>query len=190
MRRRQPAVHVQEKLMRSKILLFTTVLILSIAAACGSSETNVSVANVKPTNANTEPSANADNPLGTVSKPEAETTNNAPTLAPVINRYYEGLKKRDDSMVRSTMTQEFQKRVEEDMRDEKRTDFAAMLAEFDTIPDKPLEVRNERIEGNRGSAEVRGGAYLNWTSFEFENEGGTWKLTGRSQDIRSVDQSK
>ncbi len=143
-----------------------------------------------PTNtnsANTNIAANSSNPLDTAKKPMAETTNNAPTLAPVVQAYYEGLKKKDDNAVRAVMSQEFLKTIEADMKDEKRTDLAAYMAEYDTIPEKPVEVRNEKIEGDKGVAEIKGGAYINWTPFEFVKENGTWKFTGGSADIQNVE---
>jgi hypothetical protein len=72
--------------------------------------------------------------LEPIKKPEAATTNNAPTLAPVVQTYYEALKKKDDALLKSVMSQEFIKTVEADMKAEKKTSIAAYMAEFDTIP--------------------------------------------------------
>jgi len=87
-------------------------------------------------------------------------------------------------LLKSVMTQEFIKSVEADMKQEKKTSLAAYMAEFDSIPEKPVEVRNEKIEGNDAVAELKGGAYLNWTPFAFANEGGKWKFTGGSPVLK------
>lgn len=171
--------------MKVKILFFTTLSAFSILlTGCGGGETNTSNANVANANAeNTSPHG----PLSTTKKPEAETTNNAPTLAPVVATYFDALKKKDDAQLRSVLTQDFIKLLEADMKAEKKTNLAAYLAETESIPEQP-EVRNEQITGNKGVAEVRGGVYKTWTPFSFANEGGKWKLTGGSSDLQTVQQ--
>ena len=114
--------------------------------------TNVSNANVANANANAVPPP-ANSGLETVKKPEPPTSNNAPTLAPVVQTYYEALKKKDDALLKTVMSQAFIKSVEADMKEEKKTGIAAYMAETDTIPDKPVEVRNEKIQGNDAVAE-------------------------------------
>jgi hypothetical protein len=127
---------------------------------------------------------NAAPGLGTTKKPEGDTVNNAPTIAPVVQTYYEALKKKDEALLKSVMTQEFIKDIQADMKTEKKTNMAAYMAEFDTIPETPVEVRNEKIEGNNAVAELKGGAYLTWTPFAFANEGGKWKFTGGSPVLK------
>lgn len=174
--------------MNSKKLSFATLFVFTtLLVGCGGSTTPTNTTNANAQNANV--AANSSNPLDTSTKPVAETTNSAPTLAPVVQAYYEGLKKKDDNAVRAVMSQEFLKAIEADMKDEKRTDLAAYMAEYDTIPEKSVEVRNEKIEGDKAVAEIRGGAYVNWTPFEFVKENGTWKFTGGSADIQTVQQT-
>ena len=74
--------------------------------------------------------------------------------------------------------------MEAEMKEDKKTNLAAFMAETDTIPDKPVEVRNEKIEGNNAVAELKGGVYLNWTPFAFVNEGGKWRFTGGSPVLK------
>ena len=166
-----------------------SLLILIIAAAifalgCGGSTTPTGGSNTNLTNANAAPSPATNSVLETTKKPEAATANNAPTLAPVVQTYYEALKKKDAALLKSVMSQEFIKSVEADMKEDKKTDIAAYMAEFDTIPEKPVEVRNEKIEGNDAVAEIKGGTYVNWTPFAFINEGGKWKFTGGSPVLK------
>jgi len=166
-------------------LFLIFVLGLGIAmAGCGTTTTtNVSNANVANANANVSfPAANSG--LDTVKKPLEPTNNNAPTLAPVVQTYYEALKKKDDALLKSVMSQAFIRSVEADMKEEKKTGIAAYMAETDTIPEKPVEVRNEKIQGNDAVAELKGGAYVAWTPFAFINEGGKWKFTGGSPVLK------
>ncbi|MEP6704346.1 MAG: hypothetical protein ABJB34_06035 [Acidobacteriota bacterium] len=167
-------------------IFLTFVLGIGIAmTGCGTTTiiTNVANGNVANVNVNAPPPA-TNSGLEPIKKPEAATTNNAPTLAPVVQTYYEALKKKDDNLVKSVMSQAFIKSIEADMKEEKRTGIAAYMAETDTIPEKPVEIRNERIEGTDAVAELKGGAYLNWTPFAFINEGGKWKFTGGSPVLK------
>jgi len=174
--------------MRLNLILTFVIGVALAAAGCGggtTTPTGGSNANVANTNSTNNVNATAENPgLETTKKPEAATTNNAPTIAPVVQTYYDALKKKDDALLKSVMTQEFIKSVEADMKQEKKTSLAAYMAEFDSIPEKPVEVRNEKIEGNDAVAELKGGAYLNWTPFAFANEGGKWKFTGGSPVLK------
>lgn len=169
--------------MQFKIFLTFVIALGILAVGCGGSETSTNVSNSHVANANA-PAPATNSGLETTKKPEAATTNDAPTLAPVVRTYYEALKKKDDALLKSVMSQNFIRTVEEDMKDEKRTGIAAYMAEFDTIPEKPVEVRNEKIEGNDAVAELKGGAYINWTPFAFINEGGKWKFTGGSPVLK------
>jgi hypothetical protein len=168
-------------------LIFTVVIGVVLAAVgCGGAETTpTGGANTNAANANSLVNANTNagnSGIETTKKPEANTINNAPTLAPVVQTYYEALKKKDDAMLKSVMTQEFIKSIEADMKAEKKTKMAAYMAE--TEPEGVVEVRNEKIEGNDAVAELKGGAYLTWTPFAFANEGGKWKFTGGSPVLK------
>jgi hypothetical protein len=117
---------------------------------------------------------------------EEPTTNNAPTIGPVVQQYNEALKTKNDQMLRDTLTAEFTKSLEIDMKTENRKDFAAYVAESDYRPGQVLEVRNEKIDGNKGVAEIRGGAYKNWTAFSFALENGKWRFTGGSPELDNM----
>lgn len=175
--------------MRHRYFLNLLITIAAItAAACGGTSNSANTVNA--TNAgntgNATTTSNANSPVETTKKPIAETTNNAPTIAPVVQAYYDALKKKDDAALENVLAAPFIKSIQADMKAEKKTGMAAYLAEYDTIPDKPVEVRNEKIEGDKAVAELKGGAYLNWTAFSFVNEGGKWKFTGGSPDIQTV----
>ena len=172
--------------MQFKTFLTFILAIGVIGAACGGGATTpTGGSNTNVANTNTAPSAPpANSGIETTKKPEAATTNNAPTLSPVVQTYYEALKKKDDALLRSVMSQEFIKSIEADMKEEKKTNMAEYMAEFDTVPEKPVEVRNEKIDGSDAVAELKGGAYLTWTPFAFINEGGKWKFTGGSPVLK------
>jgi hypothetical protein len=167
-----------------KILFFITIFVFSIlAVACGGTEPN---ANSTKPNANVPVVNNNSVVFNPTPKPVGETLNDAPTLGPVVRAYYEALKKKDDALLKTILSRPFIKEIEEGMRDEKKTGMAAYMAETDQIPEKGIEVRNEKIEGDRGSAELKGGTYVGWSSIPFVKEDGKWKLTNGSTEIESM----
>jgi hypothetical protein len=175
--------------MRFQITFFTTILIFTaFLTACSSPETpNVNAPNTANPNTNA-PKANGDNRFSTNKPPEAATTNNAPTLTPLVLAYYEALKKKDDTAVKKVMSQEFIKQMEADMKADGAKSIAAYMADGEIL-DKPVEVRNEKIEGDKATAEIKGGTYVNWTKFTFVKENGEWKFTNKFEDIDAVKQS-
>jgi hypothetical protein len=162
--------------MQFKTLFIFAIAISFAMSGCGGA-TNTNVTNANLPNANTSVPATNSAVLVPTPKPEEPTTNNAPTLGPVINAYYDALRKKDAAGARKVMGQQFIQSVEADMKEENKTDIVAFLTEFDKIPDGKMEARNEQINGSKGSAEVKGGSYANWTKVTFVNEGGAWKVT-------------
>lgn len=162
--------------MRFKIFLTLLITLAVLTAGCGGTEVTTNTVNTNVANTNVAPVA-GNTGLDPVKKPEAATTNAAPTLAPVVHAYYDGLKKKDASGVRKIMAQQFVQETEAGMKDESKTDFIAFLTEYDKLPEGKMEVRNEQITGNKGVAEIKGGAYGTWTKIVFLNEGGTWKIS-------------
>jgi hypothetical protein len=174
--------------MRSNIIFLSLVTFFAVSViGCGGGETTSNVSNVNTANTNSvaniaQPAANTG--LETVKKPEVETTNNAPTLAPIVHAYYDALKRKDDAAVRQVLAADFVRSIEADMKEEKKTGLAAYLAETDRIPEKQMEVRNEKIEGNKGIAQVKGGAYAAFVTIAFVNEGGKWKLSNETPALK------
>src|SRR5687768_16748818 len=165
--------------MQSKIFLLLLITAAIVTAGCGDGGTATSnISNTNLPNTNAPMPATNSNTLEPAKKPETATTNNAPTLGPVINAYYDALKKKDAAAVRKAMADDFLKSTEAEMKKENKTDLVAFLTEFDTLPEGQMEVRNEQISGNRGTALVKGGAYVgNGIVMVFKKEGGVWKVS-------------
>ena len=171
--------------MRSKLIIFTTLFALTLLlSGCGGSTDNT--ANNATNKSNTNTNQQNSNDLTPAKKPETPTTNEAPTLKPIVVAYYDALKKKDDAALKAVLSAELIKSIEEDMKSEKKTKFAEFVAETEKIPDGAIEVRNEKITGDKGQAEVKGGTYLNWTALAFVCEVGYWKMSNESPDIEQV----
>ncbi len=177
--------------MRFQIIFFTTVFLFAIVlSGCSSSETANNSANTNSANKIVNVmTGNASNPLATSKMPDVHTTNNAPTLTPVVQAYYEALKKKDDAALRKVFSQATLKSLQTDMKDEKKTSLVEYITETEPVPDKPFEARNEQIQGDSAVAEMRGGSYPNGIQIKFVRENGEWKMTNESPEFQSVKQS-
>ena len=164
----------------------STILIglAAILSACGGT---------KPANntaVNTNSNANAAHPpMSTTNRNDEPTINNAPTLGAVVQQYYKSLELKDDKMLRETLTAAFIAELEKDMKESGETNLAAYIAKTDYQPGLVMEVRNEKINGNRGVAELRGGVYKNWTAFSFTLENGKWRLDNGSPETDNMPKS-
>lgn len=168
-------------------ITFLVIALFSMLTGCGgppvanglpNSNSNTATSNTAPTNSN--------DAMVAVKKPETATTNNAPTISPVVAAYYEALKTKNDAALKAVLTDEVIRSIETDMKEENRKDFAGFVAEYETMPKTPIEVRNEQISGNKATAEIKGGTYANWTAMVFVNDGGKWKWTGESPDTEAL----
>lgn len=172
--------------MRFQITFLTTILIFTVfLTGCPSSETPNTNTIAVNGNTNAPKSGNTNSPLTTTKAPEAPTTNNAPTIKPVVQAYYDAMKKKDDAALKKVMTQEFIKVLEADMKEEGGKSLAIYAAELEDLT-KTIEVRNEKIEGDKATAEIKGGNYINWITFEFAKENGEWKFTGKTLDVGNL----
>jgi hypothetical protein len=171
--------------MRFQIIFFTTIFTFALFLnGCGS-ETAKTSANQNAVNkaANTA-SNNSNNPLQTVKTPEAETSNNAPTLAPVVAAYYDALKKKDEAGAKKYLSQSAIKYWQDEMKSEKTTSLLAILEDNESPVGEKREVRNEKIEGETAVAELKGGV---WTKMKFVKENGEWKFASPKESFSLQD---
>ncbi len=174
--------------MRIRILFIFTVFVLPVfSAACGSSDTAVNSTNTNSAAANAA-KTNANSPLAVSTPAPEQTTNNAPTLTPVVKAFCAALVKKDDAALRKVYSKGTIEFFEEDMRDKGERSLSAYLAE-DGVTEKVCEVRNEQIEGDRAVGLIRTEPYPNGFKVAFVKENGEWKLTNETPDIDAVKQS-
>jgi hypothetical protein len=168
--------------MRIYILLFFTVFLI---ACSGNSETSNTASNTTTRNANGASSNAANNPLATTKQPEAATSNNAPTLAPVVQNYYAALQKKDETAAKKILSQSAIKYWDDEAKAEKKTGFAYLLEAEEPLAEK-REIRNEKIEGDAATAEIKGGSLGVWTPIKFVRENGEWKFASPKDSLESL----
>lgn len=168
-------------------ITFLVIVLFAMLTGCGGSATVNNQSNGSGnTTANNTAAPNSNDIMQPTKKADAPTTNNAPTISPVVAAYYDALKTKNDAALKAVLTDDVIRSIEVDMKEENRTDFAAFVAEYETMPKTPVEVRNEQITGNKATAEIKGGTYANWTAMVFVNDGGKWKWTGESPDTEAL----
>jgi hypothetical protein len=176
--------------MRFKTLTILAIFTFALSLlGCGGQPSTNDASNVNETNATTK-STNANGPVATTKTPEIATTNEAPTFTPVVKAYCDAMVKKDEAAVRKVYSQETLKIFEADMKDEKITSMVEFLASTDPIKDvSKCGARNEKIDGEKGSAVIKNENMPNGVTIEFVKENGEWKLTTKSPDFDKVKES-
>jgi hypothetical protein len=163
------------------ILFYSAILSSFLLAGCGgATETNNNSAANRSNAANTNTVAanSKTDPLAPQTPTPESTTNNAPTLAPVYKAYCSALEKRDEAALRKVHDTATIADYERKMK----ADGVRALSDFlsdDKASSVLCEVRNEKISGDTGTAEVRTMGYPAGAIAVFAKENGEWKLTNR-----------
>ena len=102
--------------------------------------------------------------------------NATPTEA--MKNFYEGVKKRDASAVKATLSKASLKSLEEDAkRKNKSVDEELQLDMLASMfGPNPPEIRNEKIEGDNATLEFKAEKAPNWSTSKLVKEDGDWKL--------------
>ena len=162
-----------------RYFLFITILFfIFVFSNCGgnpaptNNSNSNSVGNSTPNTAKSPTNSGIPTPVPSAS---ASTTNNAPTLTPVVQGFYEALKKKDEAGVKKYLSAAALKYYEDEGKTEKKT-WLVFLSEDNDPIDEKREVRNEKIEGDNALAELKGGNLGVWVKFVFIKENGEWKF--------------
>jgi hypothetical protein len=158
------------------ILIISTLLI-----SCGGNPSTTT--NTNSTAGNNAPvKANSNSPVSTTKTPEPPKTNEGATLAPIVQAYFEALKRKDEAAAKKLLSAAALKYYEEEAKLEKKTWFAYVLEDSHPVEEK-REVRNETISGDRGVVEIKGGNLGVFTKVVFVKEGGEWKFASEADKI-------
>jgi hypothetical protein len=174
--------------MRFQILIFCTILTftLFLTGCQGDPPKANTTSNSGQTNV-VDPNKSASN-LATTKTPTEATTNDAPALKPVFTAYCDAMTKKDEAALRKVYSQGTLKSLEADMKAENEKSLVKYL-EADRVSNKLCEVRNEKIEGDVGIAEVKTEGAPNGFKVKFVRENGEWKLTNEFPDFSEVKKS-
>jgi hypothetical protein len=172
--------------MRFQTLFFCT--ILTFTAFLTGCPSGAPTTNTNATNGQTNTVANAPKTNSametTKATPEA-TSNEAPTLKPVFKAYCEAMTKKDEAALRKVYYAATLTALEADMKAENEKSLIKYL-EIEQVSNELCEVRNEKIEGDTGVAEVKTKGMPTGARIKFVKENGEWKLTNEIPDFEAV----
>jgi hypothetical protein len=166
------------------ILLFAIVLVSLAAFGCGGGTTSP---NLNGGNVNTA-GGNTNNPLQTTTRTPEPTTNNAPTLTPIVKAYCAAMVKNDEAAIRKIYSSDTIKDFEKQMKDEKIKSLVKFL-EDDKMSGTPCEATNEKINGDTALVTIITDKYPKGLEVKFIKENGEWKLTNSVPDLDAVKRS-
>ncbi len=126
-------------------------------------------------NSNAVKNTNTTPPLNTNKQTETAKVDDAPSIKPTIEGFYEALKKKDEAGAKKYLSAAALKYYETEAKTEKKTWFVFLLESEDPIGEK-REVRNEKISGEKAVAEIKGGSLGVFTPIAFVKENGEWKF--------------
>ena len=160
------------------IALISALSVAALLSACGGAAPTPNTA----ANATT----NTNNAGETTKKAPEATTNNAPTLAPVLKAYCDAWVKNDEAALRKVYSAETIKEFEVEMKEEKAKSLIKFLESTDKVSGEPCELTNETITGDKAVARMKTNKAPNGMSIEFVKEGSEWKMTNRSPEVTGV----
>ncbi len=172
--------------MRYQILFLF--IILSFLIGCGGN-TEPTKNTTNSTNTTVTNRANTNSPLSTTATPETAKTGEAPNLSKVVQGYYDALNKKDEAATKKFLSANALKYYETEAKSEKKTWFAYLLELEDPVNEK-REVRNEKIEGEKADAEIKGGSLGKFTKVAFVKENGEWKFASQDENLKFSDIKK
>jgi hypothetical protein len=155
---------------QSSKLVLTLVAAALFMTACSGSSTNTNTAN-KPQATPTPAAATNANAAAT---PSATTNNPSTSPTAVFKAFYEASKNADEEAFKKTLSKDTLAMFEEATRERKKT-LAQVLKESD-VPATLPETRNEKIDGDKATIEVKDDKADKWETFKFVKEDGQWKV--------------
>lgn len=135
------------------------------------------------TNTSVPNKSNNNSPLGVTTPTPPVKKGESPTITPVVQGYYEALKKKDEAGAKKFLSAAALKYYEDEAKTEKKTWFAFVLEENEPLDDK-REIQNEKIDGEKAVAEMKGGSLGVWTKVVFVKENGEWKFASPEETIK------
>jgi hypothetical protein len=158
---------------KKALLIITIIAVAMFLAACGEpASNNANTGNVNSANK----TANNTDPLAVTTPTPAETTNNAPILSPVLKEYCRAKVAKDEAGLRKIYSSDSLKRFEDGMKQDNIKSLVEYLS-IDDVTAEPCEARNEVINGDNASAEIRLKFAPNGIRNKFVKENGEWKMT-------------
>jgi hypothetical protein len=160
--------------LNSASFITLVIMTLGLAAACTTTPTNSNTAVVS-NNANT---SNARPVAAATPAAAATTSGSLSTPTNAFMAFYEASKKKDVPAVMRTLSKDSVDFLTAEAKKENKTLEAALTESLKTsdIPTTAPETRNEKIDGDKATLEVKDDKENKWDTFNFARENGEWKI--------------
>lgn len=160
------------------ITLFAAMAFLTGCSKEPSNSTNSNTTNTGNTSAS--PTATATTPLPSSTPTPTTGDSGAATPTAAFTAYYEALKRKDANAVKNLFSKGTLNMMEERAKRGKTTLDAVMQEGMEEagkdIPPELPETRNEKIDGDQATLEVKNDKQDKWETVTFVKEDGQWKL--------------
>ncbi|MEZ5427356.1 MAG: DUF4878 domain-containing protein [Pyrinomonadaceae bacterium] len=153
------------------IIIILTALVLTTVSCTGAS------APAKP-NAETGNAQQTE----TAKSPGTTTETSAGSPGATIGIYFEALKKKDDETVKKYTSKASLEKFEEAAKAKNKTLSEMILAGEDLSGKKSPETRNEKIDGDSATVEVKDDETGKWETVPLIKEDGLWKIAFEKLD--------
>lgn len=152
--------------------IFITLIALSLLAfGCGGTEqpTNSAAAN----SASEESESKAEE---TVAKPESKEVAGLATPTDAVNTFVEGVRAKDEAKMRSALSKATLEKFDAMAKDEKKSFYEIVVGEDYEEMSKQQEMRNEKIDGEKATVEIKSDKTGDWGPMPLVKEDGGWKI--------------
>jgi hypothetical protein len=155
----------------------TLAIAITLLTGCSKATSNSNITNANTVNASASPTATIAQPSST---PTPITGDSGPTPAGAFTAYYEAIKRKDDAAIKNLFSKSTLDMMEERAQKSNKTVDAVIKQGLEEIgKDLPADVpkmRNEKVEGDKATLEVRDEQKDKWQLVHLVKEDGQWKL--------------
>ena len=109
-------------------------------------------------------------------KKPAETGKIAKTPKEAVENLIEGIKAKDEAAIKAALSSQTLKFFEESAKVEKKTIYELLTADGEEEMKIMPDMRNEKIVGDKATAEIKEPDQENWDTINFVKENGSWKI--------------
>jgi predicted lipid-binding transport protein (Tim44 family) len=155
---------------------------VALLAGCGTGTSNSTNSTTNSTNSTTNAGANASPTAAQASPTSTPITSNAgSTPTETFKAYYEAIKAKDAEAVKRLFSKETMKMLEEQAKQSNKTVDEVFKEGMEDaskeVPATMPEVRNEKIDGDTATIEIKDDKTDKWETFHLVKEDGQWKIS-------------
>jgi hypothetical protein len=150
----------------------TLLLVMLFFAACGQSQ-----APANNTGGQTSTASPAAQQTSTPAPARAASAYDLSSPTKTFTSFYEAAKKKDATGIRSVLSKDDLAEMERIAKEQKTTMDDSFKPFYQDVPAQLNEMRNEQINGEKATLEIKESERGAWETINFVKEDGQWKIT-------------